>query len=278
MTEATNGDEAVLFPKSAGERLQEARVALGLSITEIAARTRVPVRHLEAIEKSDHSSLPSATYAIGFAKAYARVVGLDEVSIGRDVREKVDLAPRRTAEFLPFETDDPSRLPPRGLVLIVGVLAAIVLAGIAIWYNIGGFQPYESADVPASSAASSAPLPANISPIAAEPSPVAPAAPTGGHVAIVANDLVWLRIYDATHKSIYEGEMKAGERYDVPAGIAHPLINIGRPDKVQITVNGSVVPPLGDGKRALKDVEISAEALLARPPAAPAPASPTATP
>ena len=46
----------------------------------MAARTRVPLRHLEAIEQGAYEALPSQTYAVGFARAYARAVGLDEVA------------------------------------------------------------------------------------------------------------------------------------------------------------------------------------------------------
>jgi hypothetical protein len=60
------------------------------------------------------------------------------------------------------------------------------------------------------------------------------------------------------------------------------MINIGRPDKLQVTINGSAVPALGDGKRAIKDVPISAAALQARgtttPAAAPAAAPATVAP
>lgn len=274
MTEAQPGDEASLFPKTAGERLREAREAMGLSLAEIAARTRVPLRHLEAIEQSDFSQLPSPTYAVGFAKAYARVVGLDEPTIGQMVRASAEFAPRRTPEFQGYEPEDPTRLPPRGLPIIVGALAVILVVAVAIWYSTNGFRGDEAVV-----ATATAPVPAQ--PVAAAPPAATPATATpaaGGQVSLTATDLVWVRIYDATRPSIHEGEMKPGERYDVPTDIAHPLINVGRPDKLRITVNGSAVPPLGDGSRPLKDIDISAAALLARPPSAPGTGPAVATP
>jgi cytoskeletal protein RodZ len=72
--------DATLFPATVGEKLRAAREAQGLGLAEIAAATRIPQRHLEAIEKSQYASLPSITYALGFAKAYARAVGIDEVA------------------------------------------------------------------------------------------------------------------------------------------------------------------------------------------------------
>src|SRR5256885_1631031 len=56
---------------SAGDRLRAAREAQGLSVEDIAARTRIPTRHLENIEAGNWDRMPSSTYSIGFAKSYA---------------------------------------------------------------------------------------------------------------------------------------------------------------------------------------------------------------
>ena len=42
------------------------------------------------------------------------------------------------------------------------------------------------------------------------------------------------------------------------------MINVGRPDKLQVTLNGAAMPPLGDGSRPIKDVRVSGEAVAAR--------------
>ena len=110
MTDTDPGEEATLFPKTAGERLREAREAQGLSLAEIAARTRIPVRQLEAIEASNYAALPSITYSVGFAKAYARAVGADEVAIARDVRSQNNVTARRT-DYETYEVSEASRVP-----------------------------------------------------------------------------------------------------------------------------------------------------------------------
>src|SRR3546814_15428385 len=65
---------------------------------------------LEAIEQGNYGELPSPTYAIGFAKAYARAVDTDEVEIGGLVRTEAGVPRRPTAETLPYEPADPARL------------------------------------------------------------------------------------------------------------------------------------------------------------------------
>lgn len=273
MTDAEPGADPTLFAKSPGEKLREAREAQGLSLAEIAARTRVPIRHLQAIEAADYAGLPSPTYAVGFAKAYARAVGVDEVVIGREVRGVGDGVPRTAAPSVPlrridYGPRDPSRLPPRGLAAALALVAAILLGGVAIWYGTGWFRGDGTAVV-------TVPEPAPTT--RPTPAQAPPPKPAGGQVTLAATDLVWLRVYDATGKTLYEHELKPGERYDVPPEADRPMINVGRPDKLTVTVNGSTVPPLGDGKRAIKDVEISATALLARA-AAPVAGTSQATP
>ena len=65
-----------------GDRLRLAREAAGLSLADVATRTRITQRHLSAIEKSDFSELPGRTYVTGFARAYARAVDLPEAEVG----------------------------------------------------------------------------------------------------------------------------------------------------------------------------------------------------
>ena len=259
MTDADPGDQATLFPKTAGERLKEAREAQGLSLAEIAARTRIPVRQLEAIEASNFAALPSITYSVGFAKAYARAVGADEVAIARDIRSQNDVATRHV-EYESFEQTDSSRAPTSGIVIACFIGAVLLLIGAGLWYGTPWFRGDGSAPAPAPTEAPQSPQAA---PVAA-PAPV-----TTGQVTIAATDEVWMRIYDATGKTLYENTLKAGDRYEVPADANNPMINVGRPDKLQIMVNGTAVPPLGDGARPIKDVPVSAAALAARASGAP---------
>lgn len=272
MTDAQPPEEATLFPKTAGERLREAREAQGLSLAEIAARTRVPVRQLEAIETSDFAVLPSITYSVGFAKAYARAVGVDEVSIAREVRghSAQPVAPRRP-EYETYTTDErAARMPSRGLSFAALVVALLVVAGAGLWYGTALFRDRDDAPLatPVENTVPEAP------PVAAAPTPAAPAGP----VVLTATDEVWLRVYDAANKTLYLGTLKPGETYEVPGDAVNPLINVGRPDKLQVTVGGTPVAPLGDGRVAIKDVAIGATALTARgaPQAAasPTPAAP----
>lgn len=275
--EAGQSEEATLFPARVGEKLRAARLAEGVELPVIAERTRIPQRHLEAIEASNYSGLPSITYAMGFAKAYARQVGLDEVAIARDLRVELADAPSERAAPVPaYELSGPARVPPRGLALLGVVLALLVIVGGAIWYGTDWFRGGTSAP----NVTSIAPAPAPAPPPAAAPPPT-PAPVAGGQVRLAATDVVWVRVYDAGGKTLFEKTMNAGDIYDVPADANQPMINVGRPDLLTITVNGSAIPPLGTGERAIKNVVLTADALRARvagqavPVATPTAAAPT---
>jgi transcriptional regulator with XRE-family HTH domain len=244
-------------PASAGETLRTAREAQGLTLADIVARTRIPTRHLEAIEIGDYGSLPSSTYAVGFAKGYARAVGADEVEIAAQVRDDVGRM-SRAAHYVPYETADPSRVPSRGIAIVgLGVALAVVILA-ALWFGTGLFRGGSTANEPLVADS------ATTAPVVPKPAAAAAPAPTGGQVILAATDEVWLRVYDADDKTLYIGTMKPGERFDVPAGARDPMINVGRPDKLQVTLNGAAMPPLGDGSRPIKDVRVSGEAVSAR--------------
>jgi cytoskeletal protein RodZ len=61
-----------------GEKLQQAREARGVTISEVAEQTRISRLYLECIENNDYRTLPGGIFNKGFVKSYARYVGVDE--------------------------------------------------------------------------------------------------------------------------------------------------------------------------------------------------------
>jgi cytoskeletal protein RodZ len=62
---------------SFGEELRRERVVREISLEEISAATKISVRLLQALEDSDLSKLPAATFTRGFIRAYSRHLGID---------------------------------------------------------------------------------------------------------------------------------------------------------------------------------------------------------
>ena len=63
---------------SLGHVLAQARLERAMTIEQVAAQTRVPIRYLHAIEDERFDIIPGRIYAKGFVKAFARSVGLCE--------------------------------------------------------------------------------------------------------------------------------------------------------------------------------------------------------
>jgi cytoskeleton protein RodZ len=211
--------------QTVGEKLKASRESKGLSLNDIALRTRIPLRHLEAIERNEHSSLPGTTYSVGFAKSYARAVDLNDSEIATELRSELAQGGFEvyTAQTPSYEPADSARVPSARLAWIAAGLAAVLLAGYFIWRSFA-----------------LAPSGSEVAKADAEKPTVVESAETGttdssaaaidpkGQVTLTATDTVWLRVYDATKKRLYEKEMVAGEKFDVPADANNPMINTGR--------------------------------------------------
>lgn len=241
---------------TASAQMRDAREAAGLQLAEVAARTRVPLRHLEALERGDFAALPGITYCAGFTRAYARAVGLDEKALVSKVREEIDAAGDFASvdAYQIDEPTDPARVPPRSLAWVVAIAGVLMVSGYGLWRMQINTPPGEEI-------LADAPTPARISNVA--PKPVQPPVLTGPVVLTAAED-VWLRIYDADGKSLLQKTLIKGESYTVPADAYEPMILTGRPDALAVTVGGRPIPPLGTAERTISDVPISAKALLAR--------------
>lgn len=256
------GDVSADPVERVGERLRAARLAAGLELGEIAQMTRIPLRLLDAIEQGSFETLPSFTYAAGFVRAYARAVGADEVTLGRDLREELG---RHAQISQPVESDDvadPARVPPRWLVWTTLVILIVFAGGYAMWRSsLLEIEP-------------DAPAPVAVRPAAPKPKPApVAAAPLTGPVVLTARDDVWFRVYDRQNKVLFEGIKKKGESYTVPVDADTPMIRTGRADQIDVTLGGTVLPPLGPAERTVKDVVLTAAALTARPADGAAPSS-----
>ncbi|MDT0506546.1 RodZ domain-containing protein [Novosphingobium sp. MMS21-SN21R] len=258
---------------SVGETLRAAREAAGLDLKQLALRTRVTLRHLEALEAGDYAALPGRPYAIGFSRSYARAVGLDDIVIADAVRAELNrqapTAPPRVINQ--FEVGDPAKTPTRLLVwLALGLAVAIALAGLVFWRSY--YLP--SAELPALVG------PEEVAPAASQVAVVPlPVAAQGGPVTFTATeDRIWVKFYDGQGQQILQKELAKGEAFTVPSGAQDPKLWTGRPDALTVTIGGQPVPRIAEKEGIVKDVPVSAAALLARTaaPTAPATAAPTA--
>lgn len=261
--EETDNENAELNLHSVGDMLRHAREQKNLNVEDIAKTTRIPQRHLESIESGDFAALPGRTYAIGFAKSYARTVGLSEVTIGSQLREEMDDQGHSAyePETSGYSPANPSNIPPKYLAWTAAGIAVVLLVGFLVWRTLflepGNFMDSGSDTEFVEDNAADDTLDGTIE-------PVGPTLSANGTVTLAATETVWLKIYDEDGERLFEKEMAVGEQYAVPADAKGPQILTGRPDALTVTIDGKVVPPLGAADRTIKDVGISAAALLAR--------------
>ena len=258
MVEADGGSAARV-----GERLKAAREGQGASLEDVAARTRIPTRHLQSLEASDWSRLPATTYSVGFAKSYASAVGLDRNEIGEALRAEMSGYSTKPAASEVFEPADPARVMPRWLVIVAVIGVIAVVAGL-LWARERELTGPDDPPAEASQAAATGPAPA-----------AAPASSPSGPVVITANEPAWLQVYQQDGTSLFQGELAAGQSYQLPAGAAAPLLKTGKPEALRISVGTADAPSVGSGI-TVRDVSLLPADLMrgaAATPSAPPPAA-----
>ena len=134
-----------------GDGLRKARELSGKSMAELAADTRVHERYLLALEENNQSALPSRVFTIGYVRAYAGALGLDEqLAVERYKRETPDgSVPLQAPTGVAFE--EVRRYSPR----IIGgvVLLAVAVIGWNVFQRVSLIrapQPSDIAEIPES--------------------------------------------------------------------------------------------------------------------------------
>lgn len=116
-----------------GEKLQQAREARGISISEVAEQTRISSLYLECIENNDYRTLPGGIFNKGFVKSYARYVGVDEQEALQDYT-------RLITEQQGTQTDEPKTYKPEVLTddhssssSLITIIFAVIILGLMTW-------------------------------------------------------------------------------------------------------------------------------------------------
>jgi transcriptional regulator with XRE-family HTH domain len=256
--------------RRAGAMLAEARAQAKLDLAEVAARTRIPQRHLAAIEAGDYGKLPSRTYAVGFSRTYARLLGLDEREVTEQVRLDLEASDPHASPPRPdrFEPGDPAKVPSRRLAWFSALAVVLLVIGGLTFYRTYFSPGLGPPPLTAPTTAATQPR-ITSGPGSARP---AAAAPTGPVVFTSLTDGTWVKFYDAAGKRLFEGQMARGQSFTIPADAQGPQLWTGRPNALAITIGGQAVPKLGEAEVVMRDVPVDAAALLARGrPASPAP-------
>ncbi|HJS11096.1 helix-turn-helix domain-containing protein [Sphingopyxis sp.] len=248
-----------------GDRLRLAREAAGLSLADVATRTRITQRHLAAIEKSDFSELPGRTYVTGFARAYARAVDLPEAEIGAAVRRELeDDAYGSRPLYEAYEPTDPARLPTARLTWTLVIVTLLLASAYGVWRFLS-VEPDEALIAAQNRDADASEAPQNDA--AAAPATQAGAAAIAANAPVVLTGLseVWIGFDDAQGKTENWRTLEAGETYQVPADyIEQFTLRTSIPQALKVTVGGRDVGPIGAADTLVKNVSLKPADLVAR--------------
>jgi len=256
---------------SFGEELRREREIRGISLKEIADATKISKRFLEAIERNDHKTLPAPVFTRGFVREYARYVGLNtEDMVNRynfaaasdDRIEKPP--PLEKYPQTPVRDITPKPAPKRGIPpvyarvnrnLIAVAFIAVALAGVAWWA-----VQHRRVDQETAADAVTAPVPTTT---AAVVPVVPPKAPAGDTILRLGIDVVsnsWVTL-EADGKTVVNDELLQGDKRTLEANDAFRFRTIGNAAGLRLTLNGTVVPPLGDDGEVIKNRIFDREAL-----------------
>lgn len=137
-----------------GEFLQQARKGRGLCLEDIAARTRINIVYLQALEANQFDKFPSEVIARGFIRSYAMLIGLDEKEIlarfdqsTQSFYQQREEARHRLREGMKQAKAQETRRKQSGkrsLVFALGLALAVLY-----WINSGWFLDSPSRPIPA---------------------------------------------------------------------------------------------------------------------------------
>jgi len=213
---ASNGKMAMA--DGAGEFLRRERELRHMSLDEVAERTKISRRYLEAIEDERYDRLPGEPFVRGFIRSYAQSIGLDPddtLLIYNRSRLVHDMAPAQT------ERPSPVRHAWNERSLLWLLVAGVVIVG-GLFLSMVGLL-----DRPGLLRSTSAPRPDTTD---------TPPARTPLMLTIMADSDTWLRVtIDAQEPQ--DLVLRAGQATKW-IGREHFLLSIGNARATRLRLNG----------------------------------------
>ncbi len=222
---------------SLGETLRLAREARGLSLSDIAAMTKISTRALTAIEHEDFDRLPAGVFRRAYVKAFAGEVGLDADECVQSYVEHWEPPPAPPpAEPRRVSWSDDQLRAVLAIFLVTGVLFITVVV-VAVRLMTGGrtepaaLSPESRVALPAATHGASP---------AAAPSPAAAA---GMRIRIEVTRPCWISATADGARSVRR-LVKPGETIVVDADAAI-ILSVGDAGAISYTMNGAPGRALG---------------------------------
>jgi cytoskeleton protein RodZ len=243
-----NAYQETLFAEPLGLQLKHAREKLGLKVSDAAARLKLPVDVIEALELENWGKLGAAIYVRSYLSSYIKFLGLPG-SLASEFNIKTSEMPAmKILSDKPVRRDIDKTLSTLGYFAITGVIVASLIM-LAMHFQAPGKRTETMPLDIQSQQAPPVPLPATPQPARAVDTNQVPvmasmAPPIGNNAAaaweIRVNADSWMDIVGSDGQRIESGIVSAGtvRQYNVGQLAS---ITIGNADQVQILRNGQTV-------------------------------------
>lgn len=244
-------------PGPFGARLKWERERAGLTVNDVAARLRLHVNQVRALEREALADLPEAAYVRGFVRSYARVLNIDAGPLLEDLSAKFAPSAASVVDGMTQQRDyspvrEAAREQASRRFVVVGAVLLLVGLGLLGWYATRERTPVVTTGtvVPAAPAPQSSAPPAPAA--AAQATPASAAAATATDTPAVMEPvppppLLKLRFGGASWAEVKDAEGKVLHSQHNPAGAEHVIegtppfyVVIGDATRTSVEVRGEV--------------------------------------
>ncbi len=139
MSDASLATDAQNF--AVGESLREARVAAGWTVGEIASRLNLTETAVESIEGNQFDRLPGTTFARGYIRSYAKILGLDADQLAKNFDQQVGAGISAKA-VQSIDRVGEARRVSRGMMQfsLLVILLIVLAAGYYAWQTFNATE------------------------------------------------------------------------------------------------------------------------------------------
>lgn len=117
---------------SAGSLLAQTREELELTVSDVARHLKISPAQVEALEAGAYERLPGRVFVRGFLRNYAKLLGVDPQPLLKSIEPEMP-QPLPMRESSPSEEVVMSRSEGAGWILYAGIVAVVIVAGLAVY-------------------------------------------------------------------------------------------------------------------------------------------------
>jgi cytoskeletal protein RodZ len=270
-------------PQRLGAFLRRAREARGWTIAQVEANTRIPRRHLLALESDDLGALPPPVFTRGLVRLYAKQLGVSQVEaeelLTKEEARHEFIGVMPTVVHRPSLSGEQSPLLRLALfVLLLGLVGGLTYFVLPRYRSlvaastelVGQASAAPSATTgepsPTAAPATATPAPSPTPRPTSSPVPTVPPSPTlapgaaatgtaaaairGVTVEVRTSGRVWAQV-ESDNQVVFSGILQSGEKKTWKAD-RNLVLHVGNAGLVEVTHNGQVLGKLGPDGEVVK--------------------------